>query len=280
MGRFGGAQPATNLPAPWHSAPQDGKPRTWRWVGVRRGPGGQGATYDAVVVGAGVIGSATALALSRRGWRVLVVDRHGAAGHGSTSASAGIVRVHATSTDAVILAEEGLAHWESWRDFLDAPEDEALASFRRCGTVVLDDGTGYTVDVAAALTAVGSSFERWGHDTLAANLPEFDLSRFGPPRLPEDDGFWDEPVGVLDGAIHTPASGFVADPALAAQNLLAAALRSGAVFRPGAEVVGVTGDETRATGLLFADSTSVSAPVVLNAAGPESARLNRLAGAD
>jgi sarcosine oxidase subunit beta len=209
-----------------------------------------------------------------------VVDRHGAAGHGSTSASAGIVRVHATSIDSVVLAEEGLAHWESWHDFLDAPADEPLASFRRCGTVVLADGTDYTADVAAALTAVGSMYERWSHDTLAGHLPDFDLSRFGPPRLPEDEAFWDDPVGVLDGAVYTPASGFVADPALAAQNLLAAAVRAGCSFRPAAEVMGLAGAGTRITGLEFADGSRVSCPVVLNAAGPESARLNRLAGAD
>ena len=42
---------------------------------------------DAVVIGAGVMGCSIALALAREGRAVQVVDRAGAAGQGSTSAS-------------------------------------------------------------------------------------------------------------------------------------------------------------------------------------------------
>ncbi|GAA1380685.1 hypothetical protein GCM10009613_05400 [Pseudonocardia kongjuensis] len=54
-------------------------------VGTRTGA-------DAVVIGAGVIGSAIALELARAGRRVTVVDRAGGPGEGSTSASSAIVR--------------------------------------------------------------------------------------------------------------------------------------------------------------------------------------------
>lgn len=47
---------------------------------------------DAVVVGAGVIGSSIGLELARSGLRVVVVDKFGGAGNGSTSASSAVVR--------------------------------------------------------------------------------------------------------------------------------------------------------------------------------------------
>ena len=49
-------------------------------------------TADAVIIGAGIVGSSTALELSRRGVDVLVVDKAGGAGMRSTSASSAIIR--------------------------------------------------------------------------------------------------------------------------------------------------------------------------------------------
>ena len=37
-------------------------------------------TYDAIIIGAGIIGCATSLALGRKGWKVLNLDRLPAAG--------------------------------------------------------------------------------------------------------------------------------------------------------------------------------------------------------
>ncbi|MDA3009783.1 MAG: FAD-dependent oxidoreductase, partial [Actinomycetota bacterium] len=48
--------------------------------------------YDAVIIGAGVIGTAVTHELSRRGWRTLTVDKGPAAGFGSTSASSAVIR--------------------------------------------------------------------------------------------------------------------------------------------------------------------------------------------
>ena len=48
--------------------------------------------YDAIIIGAGVIGSAIAFELAKKGWRTLNVDKLPAAGYGSTSNSCAIVR--------------------------------------------------------------------------------------------------------------------------------------------------------------------------------------------
>ncbi len=47
---------------------------------------------DVVIIGGGVMGASIALELSRHGRKVVVVDKGGAAGAGSTSASSAIIR--------------------------------------------------------------------------------------------------------------------------------------------------------------------------------------------
>jgi sarcosine oxidase subunit beta len=238
------------------------------------------AGYDAIIVGAGVIGAAIALSLSRRGWRTLTVERNGQPGHGSTSASAGIVRVHAASRDAVVLAQEALPYWHRWGEFLGAGPDEPLARFRRCGSLILRDGTDYADQVVATLSSLGIDFEEWDTDGLRERCPYFDVSAFGPPRLPDDEAFWADPVGVLPGAVYTPSSGYVGDPALAAQNLLRAAVRAGATHLARATVVQVRQRGGRTAGVALSDGRRLDAPVVVNAAGPHSGHLNRLAGVE
>ena len=64
--------------------------------------------FDAVVIGAGVIGAATAFELGRRGRRVLCVDKLAAAGFGSTVNSCAIVRFTYSTYTGVAMAYEGL----------------------------------------------------------------------------------------------------------------------------------------------------------------------------
>ena len=76
------------------------------------------AAADAVVIGAGVVGSSIALELARSGCQVVVVDKSGGAGHGSTSASSGIVRFHYSTYAGVALSWESLHGWRDWAGLL------------------------------------------------------------------------------------------------------------------------------------------------------------------
>ena len=64
-------------------------------------------TYEAVIIGAGIIGSAIGCGLARRGWRTLNIDRHSTSGQGSTSSSVAIVRTHYSTLEGSALAWEG-----------------------------------------------------------------------------------------------------------------------------------------------------------------------------
>ena len=92
---------------------------------------------DAVVVGAGVIGSSIALELARAGRRVVVLDRAGGAGLGSTSASSAVVRYNFSTLAGVTAAWEAHFCWSAWREHLGHDVGD-LARFERSGLVMLD----------------------------------------------------------------------------------------------------------------------------------------------
>ena len=57
--------------------------------------------YDAIIIGAGVIGSAISFELSKKGYKTVNIDRNPTSGYGSTAASCAIIRVHYSTFDGV-----------------------------------------------------------------------------------------------------------------------------------------------------------------------------------
>ncbi|MGW3916488.1 NAD(P)/FAD-dependent oxidoreductase [Streptomyces sp. NPDC005070] len=231
---------------------------------------------DAVVVGAGVIGAAVARELARTGRRVVVVDKSGGVGHGSTSASSAIIRFNYFTWDGVATAWESRHCWTRWAEHLGTVRGPGLAAFRRTGAVLLDAPGSGTSEVVALFERAGVPYERWDAATLRSRIPGIDAGRYGPPRPLRDEAFFSGPEGEL-GALFTPDAGFVDDPQLAAQNLADAATRVGARFLFHRTVVGVLRREGRVAGVRLADGSAITTPVVVNAAGPWSGALNRMA---
>ena len=161
-------------------------------------------TYDAVVIGSGVIGSSITYELGRRGFHTLTVDRHGGAGFGSTSFSSAIVRFTYSTYPGVAMSYEGLRYWENWGEHLKADSGTELAKFSQCGMVTLKTAGGHHLKVLPHFDSIGIPYEDWNEENFQSHLPELDLRRFGPPKRPEDAGFWDEPTERLEGGLFTP----------------------------------------------------------------------------
>lgn len=228
------------------------------------------------MIGAGVIGSAIAAAAIRRNLSVVVVDERATPGFGSTSASAGIARVHAGDVESSILADESIYAWEEWPEFVELTKGEAVAKFVRCGTYILDDLSGEIDKFASVMKAAGAKYSELDGDQLATALPWADTRRFGPPREPEDPQFWTKATDRIERALHTPASGYLSDPALAAQNLATFSRHRGAEFYMGKRVVAA--GERRGGGLtvLLNDDTKIHAGALVNAAGTASREVNKM----
>jgi sarcosine oxidase subunit beta len=233
--------------------------------------------HDVIVIGAGVVGSSIAAAAATAGFRTVVVDRLRGAGMGSTSSSAGIIRVHAEDRESSVMADEALVAWNAWRDFAGVPSGEAAAEFTRCGTLILDAETAFAHQVCATMSDAGVAYEILTAGDVKATHPDLELGRFGGPRALDDPEFGSPAQGDITSAVHTPESGYVADPLLAARNLADRARAAGAEFRLGRSVVRVLRTGDRVDGVVLDDGSRLAAEVVVNAAGPASRVVNDLA---
>src|SRR5690606_29198582 len=97
---------------------------------------------DAVVIGAGVIGSSVALELSRSGRTVIVVDKGPGPGAGSTSASSAIIRFSYSTLVPVLTSWEAAAKWRDWSGHLGVDDPDGMARFIPSGNLILRT-TGY-----------------------------------------------------------------------------------------------------------------------------------------
>ena len=118
-------------------------------------------TADAVIIGAGVIGSNIAYELARKGYKTLNIDKLPAAGYGPTSASCAIVRAHYSSWDGVAMAYEGFSYWQDWENYLGVEDESGLAKYMNCGTLLLESATGHHEKVLGHYRDVGVEYEEW-----------------------------------------------------------------------------------------------------------------------
>ncbi|WP_107077093.1 FAD-dependent oxidoreductase [Micromonospora sp. MH33] len=231
---------------------------------------------DVVVIGAGVIGSSIALELARAGHRVIVLDRTPGAGQGSTSASSAVVRFNFSTIAGVAMAWESHFGWLDWAGHLEHDVGD-LAIFRKSGLVMLDVEAAPRTSWLPLFDEVGVPYEEWDSATLAERVPGIDVGRYWPPKRLDDEEFWKDAEHSL-GGVYTPDAGYVSDPSLAAVNLACAASACGAEFRFRSTVTAVDMAGGRVTSVRLSDGTRIPCSIVVNAAGPWSSALNRLAG--
>jgi sarcosine oxidase subunit beta len=235
---------------------------------------------DAIIIGAGVIGSSIALGLSRKGYRTLNIDALPAAGYGSTSNSSGIIRPFYSALESCALAHEARSRWLKWPEFLASPDESGYARYIECGKLMLlaEGDIKLFQNSLNAMKEVGVAFENLTAIDLAKKFPAFDLSSFGPPKLPDNPAFGVANETPLRGGIFISDAGYVSDPQLAAHNLQRAAEILGAVFRFNTKVAAINHSKGRVSGVTTAKGEKIEAAIVVNVAGPHSAVINGLAG--
>ena len=130
------------------------------------------SSYDAIIIGAGVIGTAIGLELARRGLKTLNIDRHPAAGYGSTSSSCAIIRCFYSTVAASAFALEGYHHWKNWKEYLGVEDERGLARFRETGCLVLKTGAnGQLKAVLERMQEAGVAYEEWSRSAISEKLP-------------------------------------------------------------------------------------------------------------
>lgn len=210
---------------------------------------------DAIVIGAGVVGAACALALSEAGLKVLVIDRSTIAS-GTTSAGEGNILV----SDKEIGPELTLARHSrgAWFEI----EDRLGGGFEleaKGGVVVSRTAAGI-----ASLKSLASKQRSLGIE--AVELGQSELRQLEPHL-----------ASGIEFGIHYPQDA-QCQPMLAAAHMLRAVRKSGGTVRERETVVGLS---RRADEIAVRTSNGhYTAPVVVNATGTWAGEIARLAGSD
>ncbi len=237
--------------------------------------------YDAIIIGAGIIGACTAYELSKRGYRTLNVDKLPAAGYGSTGSSCAIIRTHYSTLDGSALAYEGYHYWTDWPGYIGVDDERGLARFHETGCIVMKtELNSYLEPICRTMDEIGVPWHDLGPADVKAKLPIYDLHRFGPVKLPDDPGFGEATGEALAGAVLFPKAGYISDPQLATHNVQRAVEATGGEFLFNAEVTAIRQADGRVCGISLADGRDIDAPVVVNVAGPHSFKINQLAGVE
>jgi glycine/D-amino acid oxidase-like deaminating enzyme len=203
---------------------------------------------DVLIVGAGVVGAACALALSREGARVLVIDADFVGG-GSTAAAMGHLVVMDDSEAELQLSAYSRRLWAELSEELPPDcEDE-----RR--------GTLWVASAPEEMDAVHEKRERYVRHGIAAEVVDERALAEMEPHLRRG----------LAGALHVPDDCVLYPPA-AARYLAARARELGAEVRERCMAASVDGRTVRVSERAGAEYL-VSAGAVVNAAGIDAPRL-------
>lgn len=240
-------------------------------------------TYDVVVIGAGVLGSAIVWELQKKGYATSTVDLLPAPGTGSTSFSCGIVRCHYSTYPGVALSNESIRCWQNWADYLAVKDPRGIAEYRQCGVLFLlapDWGVGAD-RVVELMDEVGVNMTRLSNEDLAEYCPYLNLAKKSPVRKSRDPAFFDEdPAVKIKGGIFENESGYVPDTVLASHNMFHAAEELGADGLFDRRVVEILRQGGRVSGVKLDNGDEIGAEVIVNATGPHSAHINRMAGVE
>jgi sarcosine oxidase, subunit beta len=235
--------------------------------------------YDAIVIGAGIIGACVGFELAKRGKRVLNVDKLAASGMGSTSGSCAIIRLHYSTPDGVAMAREGYYYWLDWSKYLGAVDPTGMVKYINTGCLVFKtEKNNYLNNVKSSLDALHVVYEELDLDGINKLIPIVNTQQYGPPTLPSDPRFGQPTGGAIAGALYMPESGLISDPKQSVHNVQVAGENIGGEYLFKAKVVEILKKDGRCAGIKLSDGTEIEASVVVNVAGPHSYQINEMAG--
>jgi sarcosine oxidase subunit beta len=212
-------------------------------------------TYDAIVIGAGVMGASIAFHLAERGLKVAILERKTVAS-GATGYSSGLVRMHYDlAVEAKLTFVSYKNYYSNWRERVGG----------ECGFI----NTGF-------LKIVKREYE----DKLRGNVANQQKIGINTSVISAADVrklFPDFNTEHFDFAAYEPDSGY-ADATLTTNSFIDAAKRNGATLIQNCEVIAVRTAGGKVIGVNTTQGAFGDAPIVVNAAGRWAKQIASLAG--
>lgn len=236
-------------------------------------------TYDAIIIGAGVIGACVAFELSKKGYKTLSIDKGPEAGYGSTSGSCAIIRTYYSAYETCALAYEGVFYWKDWANYMGVDDEQGLIKYHDTGCLVMKTPHNkYLKEACETMDRIGCPYDHVSPEEIQAKIPGVDTRKFEPAKLITDKAFGEPTGGEVPGAVLFQAGGYVSDPKLSAHNAQRAAEAHGAEFMFKSEITEIRQADNKVAGVTLADGTQIDAGIVVNVGGPHSSILNEMAG--
>ena len=217
--------------------------------------------YDVVVVGGGVIGSATAYSLIRLEptLKVGVVEMDPVYSRASSTLSLANVRVQFSLKENILISQYALSILAKFDDDMAVDNHRPHIAHKKVGNLfIVNESDRASATAALSLQAkLGCQVEWWTPETIHQQYPQFQLDGYAGGTFGSQDGYIDAYAMLMGYKAKAQALGveYIHD-----------------------EVVGVQADIRQATGARLKSGRLLKAPVIVNCAGAWAARLAETAG--
>ena len=213
--------------------------------------------YDVIIIGAGSIGTPTALFLAKNGHKVLVLESVPSVGQGSNKRAIGGIRATHSDPAKIRLSLRSIEIFSTWKEtYGDEIEWEeggyAFVAYRQREEKILKD-------LLVTQKSFGLDIDWYDQEAFLKILPDLN------------------PDGLIGGTF-SPHDGS-ASPLLATHAFYIHAQQAGADFHFSEAVTSMVVSNGRVTQVIT-DKDTYSADIVINAAGPWAAEIGKLTGLD
>lgn len=212
-------------------------------------------SYDAIVIGAGVMGASITYNLAQRGLKVLILERQ-SVGVGATGASSGLVRMHYDVEVDSALAWQSFHLFRDWRERIGGE-----CGFKRTGFIQI-----VSPDKNEQLRGNVEMQQKLGILTEVVTAEE--VKKIAPMFKTDD----------FELAAYEPESGY-ADPVLTTNSFITNAKACGAVLMQDCEVMGIRVRGGKVAGV-ESSRGSFDAPIIVDCAGTFADRIAKLVDVD
>jgi sarcosine oxidase subunit beta len=211
-------------------------------------------TYDAIVIGAGVMGASIAFHLAERGLKIAILERKVTAA-GATGHSSGLVRMHYDlAAESELTFKSYKVYFSNWKERVGGECGFQQTGFLQIARCEHED----------KLRGNVANQQRIGINTSVITAEE--VRELFPDLMTEH----------FDYAAYEPDSGY-ADATLTTNSFIEAAKRNGANLIQNCQVTAIHTQGRRVKGV-STDKGEFEAPIIVNAAGAWAKQVASLAG--